>query len=303
MITPRSNRPSRNFRRLTPEQERDLFAVFRRGRQPNAKPVERARAKRAANTIADAVAGLAFRLAAQYSKNGRVEFDDLVAAGKLGIAEAMEQFDHTRGVRFSTFVQWNIRGNMLTLIQKHLGLSRWADRQVFLNLGRAERRLHLLGLSSDPGRVADAINRMARERGASWRYDVKADDVEYATHRIQGNDLPLDAPLDGGATVGDQFRIEADSPEDVAAHAEGEDQARRTVERALLRLTVRERRIIRERHLVPEPKTLERLGALMGVTRERVRQLEKRAMGKLSKAVKAFVKAPDNNAPNAIGAH
>jgi RNA polymerase sigma-32 factor len=145
-----------------------------------------------------------------------------------------------------------------------------AQRKIFFGLGRARRRIER------DGRPATA-EALARALG------VEREEIEAMTPRLAGRDMSLDAPrsIDDDREVGALLAQDAPSPEELVAGNEEEDTRKARLLDGLRVLDPRERAIIRARHMSPEPATLEALGKKFRVSRERVRQIEMRAISKL----------------------
>jgi RNA polymerase sigma-32 factor len=200
---------------------------------------------------------------------------DLIQEGNVGLMQAVQRFDPFQGVKLSSYAAYWIRAYVLKYLidnirMVRLGTTR-AQRKLFFRLNRERRELERQGFSAEPKLLAE-------------RLDVSEADVVDMQQRLAEADVSLDAPVgreDGGATFGDFVRASGAS-----AEAEvGDGELRRVfldhVKRFAGDLDERERRIIEERILAEEPRTLQELGDEFGVTRERVRQLEARLVKRL----------------------
>jgi len=203
---------------------------------------------------------------------GGLSLLDLVQHGNLGLMEAVERFDWRLGHRFSTYATWWIRQQIIRGIQNearavrlpvHVGESLVRARRAAGSL-RAE-----LGREPTPEEVARAM-------GPGWT-PGKVEEL----FRFGQEVLSLDVPYgeEGDTFFGDLIPdASAPSPQELA---EGED-LRRRVEEALSRLSEREAMVLKLRYgFLGKRHTLEEVGRLLGVTRERVRQIEGRALRKL----------------------
>jgi RNA polymerase sigma-32 factor len=200
---------------------------------------------------------------------------DLIQEGNVGLMQAVHRFDPFQGVKLSSYAAYWIRAYVLKYLidnirMVRLGTTR-AQRKLFFRLNRERRELERQGFSAEPKLLAE-------------RLDVTEADVEEMQQRLAEADVSLDAPVgreEGGATFGDFVRAADRSAED----AVGDEQLRRVfldhVKRFAESLDERERRIIEDRILAEEPRTLQELGDEFGVTRERVRQLEARLVKRL----------------------
>jgi len=208
---------------------------------------------------------------------------DLVQEGNLGLLQAVQRFDPEQGVKLASYAAYWIRAYILKYLidnirMVRLGSSR-AERKLFFRLNREKRELERQGFEAEPRLLAE-------------RLDVSEQDVLQMEQRLAESDISLDAPLGGG----DSDRSVADLVSGSSPSAEDEvgDQELRSVFLAKVKefaggLDERDRRIVDARILAEEPLTLQELGAEFGVTRERVRQLEARLVGRLRDYLKQNV--------------
>ena len=216
------------------------------------------------------------KVAMRYRKYG-VPVSDLIQEGNLGLIRAVEKFDPERGTRLISYAVWWIKA----YIQSHI-IQTWslvrigttqAQRRLFYKLPRA------LAAAGDEGEGSETrIERLAEELQA------RRSDVVLMMSALKGRDLSLDAPLDeegGGTTFVDRVQDRKPGPEAVTAEAEDVSVRRKLLAEAMACLGDRQREIIRLRHLGEESMTLREVGALLGISRERVRQLEALAIRRL----------------------
>ena len=214
---------------------------------------------------------LVLAYARRYVRSG-ICLEDLVAEGNLGLVEATRRFDPTRGTRFGTYAAWWVRAFVRRFAYANRRIvalpSTRNARKVIASLGRTQREL-AADLGETPTRedVADALG-------------VTSEDVEMVEVALGCRDVPV-FPAEA-----DPFLADArSSPEDEAAANEDADRNRAVVEKALCGLTARERHILTRRILDDDTATLAALGDDMGLSRERIRQIEKRAQEKLRVAL------------------
>jgi RNA polymerase sigma-32 factor len=217
--------------------------------------------------------GLVIRIATEFRHSGP-SMEDLIQEGNLGLTIAARRFDPGRATRLATYATYWIRACMLEhVVRSHgpvrIGTTR-SQRKIFFGLGRARRKLERGGAAPDSDSLAAVLG-------------VEREDIEAMTPRLTGRDVSLDAPRspDDRREMGGMLAEEGPSPEDVVAGCEENDTRKARLFEGLKVLDSRERAIIRARHMRQRPATLASLGKKFGISRERVRQLELRAKGKL----------------------
>ncbi len=217
-------------------------------------------------------------------RNYGLPMGDLVQEGNVGLMQAAARFDPERGVRFSTYAAWWIRSAMQDYILRNWSIVRTgttaAQKALFFNLRRLRARVEEVGA----GNLTEAGRRTVAEE-----LKVSEADVAAMETRLAAADQSLNAPLTETSEDSwqDFLSDERGTPEDTVMGSHDRDIRRQWLAAALDSLNSRERAIIRARRLQEESATLEELGADMGVSKERVRQLEHRAMSKLRSALEA----------------
>ncbi|MEW6631343.1 MAG: RNA polymerase factor sigma-32 [Pseudomonadota bacterium] len=208
---------------------------------------------------------------------------DLIQEGHVGLLEAAARFEPAREVRFSTYATWWIRASMQDYILRNWSIVRGgtssAQKALFFNLRRLRARL---------ANGAEPLSNASLYREVSAALGVPEADVAMMDSRLSAPDSSLNAPLadENGAAERMDFLVSEDPlPDEVVG--ETIDVERRAVwlRTALTALNDRELRIIEERRLSDEGATLESLGEQLGISKERVRQIEARAMEKLKLAL------------------
>lgn len=218
-------------------------------------------------------------------RNFGLSMSDLIQEGHVGLLEAAARFDPEREVRFSTYATWWIRASMQDYILRNWSIVRGgtssAQKALFFNLRRLRARLQRTGGATPTQEVY---------REVAQALHVSEADVALMDARLAGADTSLNAPLksDGNDPASEriEFLVCDDPPPDEVA-GESVDQERRAqwLHQALETLNWRELTILRERRLSEEGATLEALGTTLGISKERVRQIETRAMEKLRVAL------------------
>jgi RNA polymerase sigma-32 factor len=225
-------------------------------------------------------------------RNYGLPMPDLVQEGMVGLMQAAARFEPERDVRFSTYAAWWIRSAMQDFVLRNWSIVRTgttaAQKSLFFNLRRLRARIEGRKQQMDD---EDRLT-IAQE------LDVGVADVLAMEQRLSGTDQSLNAPVGfEGDSVGQDF-IADDRPTPEEALADGHDSSTRTrwIASSLAELSEREQIIIRERRLREEGSTLEELGRRLGISKERVRQIEHRALQKLKSALMRRVKDPADEA-------
>ena len=216
--------------------------------------------------------------------------NDLVQEGCLGLIQAADRFEPERDIRFSTYASWWIRSAMQDYILRNWSIVRTgttaAQKKLFFNL----RRLRSL-IGQDTGNDSAApISAETRSRVAE-QLGVKLHEVDYMESRLSGGDQSVNAPMgdESDSEWQDFLQDERPAP-DMAIMDLHDTQVRlRWLKEAMEGLSEREKLIIRERRLQEETVTLAVLGDQLGISKERVRQIEHQALGKLRKALVRLV--------------
>ena len=214
---------------------------------------------------------------------------DLIQEGVLGLLHAANRFEPERDVRFSTYASWWIRSSMQDFILRNWSIVRTgttaAQKSLFFNLRRLRSQIE--------EQSAEPFGQAGREMIAD-KLGVNIRDVEEMEGRLTIGDNSLNAPRseDGDDSWQDRLADERADPENSTQEMMDTSTRRQWIDQALGELNDRERIIIEERHLTDDSITLEALGQRFGVSKERVRQLENRALKKLGGFISSKVANP-----------
>jgi len=212
-------------------------------------------------------------LARRYEGYG-VSSEDLLGEGYLALVEAARRFDPDRGARFATYAAWWIRA--------HLRSHTLENRRIVSSPSTRAARKILGRLRSTERALAQKLGRPATREEVAAELGVKPKDVEMVQSSLAARDVALGV-REGGRTI--ELPDAAQTPEQRVAQQELRQFHGEAVRRALTRLDAREREIVERRMLHDDPDTLASLGERLGLSRERVRQLERRAQDKLRSAL------------------
>lgn len=222
-------------------------------------------------------------------RNYGLPMGDLIQEGNVGLMQAAARFEPDREVRFSTYASWWIRSAMQDYILRNWSIVRTgttaAQKALFFNLRRLRAKIGGAGETlSDDGRqwIANQL-------------DVALGDVKEMELRLSAADQSLNAPMRETSEEEwqDFLPDAAPNPEDVVIGLRDAATRSKWLAEAIGDLSPREQTIIRQRRLNEEAVTLEELGKELGVSKERVRQLEQRALNKLRMSI--LRKAQDKN--------
>jgi len=205
---------------------------------------------------------------------------DLIQEGHVGLLQAAARFEPERNVRFSTYATWWIRASVQDYILRNWSIVRGgtssAQKALFFNLRRLRARLAQTG---QPVTDSENFHEIATAIG------VSRDDVALMNSRLSGPDMSLNAPVmesEGSGSDRQDFLIcDKPLPDETVSTSIDTERRKSWLHAALSVLNERELRIVRERRLSEDGATLEALGKRLGISKERVRQIECRALEKL----------------------
>lgn len=263
---------------LTSEEEIVLAKTVEAGMRADALPEEKETAREAKKELADRNLRLVVSIAKKYLGRG-LQFLDLIQEGNLGLLKAVDKFDYTKGYKFSTYATWWIRQAITRAIADQARTIRVPVHMVetINKLNRISRQL-----LQENGREA-TNEELAKAMGVSL---AKIREVK----KIAQDPISLETPIGEkeDSHLGDFIEDhEAIAPDDAA----GSILLREQIEELLTGLTERERQVLELRFGLKDGKTrtLEEVGKYFDVTRERIRQIEGKALSKLKKTAKNLI--------------
>jgi RNA polymerase sigma-32 factor len=243
--------------RLSASEEIELFARLKTGD------------RRARERLVLSQLRYVIHIARKYRRSG-CPLPDLVQEGTLGLMEAIKRFNPDRGIRLSTFAMWWIRA----AIQDYVIRSRSIVRVATTPRHRSMFFSHAVSSERD-GLTLDVTRKVAKH------FNTTVEDVRAFAQRLRQPDLSLENPLAESGTLGDTLSDAAPDPEAALATKRERLDLVRRLRTSIPRLTRRERHILRRRFLSDKRDSLTKIGRDLGVSKERVRQLEIRALAKI----------------------
>jgi RNA polymerase sigma-32 factor len=244
--------------------------------------------ERALHELITAYLRLVVAMASRFRHYG-LPMSDLVQEGNVGLMQAAMRFEPEREVRFSTYAAWWIRSAMQDFVLRNWSIVRTgttsSQKSLFFNLRRLRARI---------GDIGDAVMSAESRARVAHALGVPEHDVDNMAARLSAPDRSLNAPLteDGEGEWQDLLADDVADPETETMNAHDSKARADLVHEAMGDLSERERLIIRERKLEEETVTLEALGARLGISKERVRQIEGNALEKLRRALIARIGDP-----------
>lgn len=242
------------------------------------------RCEKSLHRLVTAYMRLAVSMSYKFRKYG-LPMTDMTQEATVGLMKAAEKFDPDRGVRFSTYAVWWIKASIQDYVMRNWSLVRVgstsAQKSLFFNLRRVRARIE--NDTRSHGVEIDTVTlheQIAKEIGVSMR-DVKVMDA-----RMAGSDASLNATQatdEEGREWIETLEDDGAPTEEIVADKKDTATLRIWLADAMNRLNERERMIVVERKLSDEPRTLESLGDELGLSKERVRQLESAALTKMKK--------------------
>ncbi|MFT6076069.1 MAG: RNA polymerase sigma-32 factor [Yoonia sp.] len=246
------------------------------------------RDEQALHRLITAYMRLAISMASKFKRYG-APMNDLIQEASVGLMKAADKFDPDRGVRFSTYAVWWIKASIQDYVMRNWSMVRTgstsSQKSLFFNLRRVQARLEREATAE--GRTLD---RHVMRELIAIEVGVPLRDVEMMEGRLSGSDFSLNATQsaeDEGREWIDALEDDGPQASETVENSHDNDTLRQWLLTALSGLNDREQFIVRERKLRDDPRTLESLGTELGLSKERVRQLEAAAFGKMRKSLES----------------
>lgn len=259
-------RDVRRYQLLTPEEEQETAIQY----------FEKGDVNAAAKLVTSNLR-LVVKIAYDY-RHAYKNLMDIVQEGNIGLMQAVKKYDPYKGVKLSTYAAWWIRAYILRFILNNARLVKLgttqAQRKLFFNLKKEKAKLSAMGIEPTSEVVARHL-------------DVPQQEVIEMDRRLASGDISLDAPVkktdENSRSRIELLKSSSQLVDEVLADEEVESILTEKIHSFGKTLYGKEEKIFRERLISEDPKTLQELGNEFGVTRERVRQIEKRLQHKIKK--------------------
>jgi len=246
------------------------------------------RDEQALHRLVTAYMRLAISMASKFRRYG-APMNDLIQEAGLGLMKAADKFDPDRGVRFSTYAVWWIKASIQDYVMRNWSMVRTgstsSQKSLFFNMRRVQARLEREAAAS-----GEKLDKHQLRQMIATEVGVPLHDVEMMEGRLAGSDFSLNATQSTDEEGREWIETLEDENAQQSSLVEQEkdiDTLRDWLVTALSSLNEREQFIVRERKLRDDPRTLESLGNELGLSKERVRQLEAAAFGKMRKSLEA----------------
>lgn len=214
---------------------------------------------------------------------------DMIAEGNVGLMKAVQKFDPEKGFRLSTYALWWIKASITEYILRSWSMVRMgslsAQKRLFFSLRKTKERLNI----HDEGELSiEDAKKLEDEIGMS------AKEITDFNRRLMARDSSLNAPIGSEnetTELQDMLSSDSETPEESYGMDQIKNLQKKILQDAVNSFPEREQEIIQRRFLQHSPDTLEAIGESLGISRERVRQLEKRIFENLSNLVKEKVQS------------
>lgn len=235
---------------------------------------------RAEHALVEAHLRLVIKLASRFRNYGH-SLETLTSVGNVGLVQAAKKFDLQKGVRFTTYAKLWIEAELKVFVEREAAVVKVPKtkktKSAFFKAPRLRRELEAKGADEDT-----ILTEMSK------RFNIgKPEMSSLLAARAPATSLsaPVSSASDGSATVGDLIPDQGPTPEEILIDASEQDNNVRRLNDIIGEMNERESDILRSRRLVDEPMTFESLSARYSVSKERIRQIEVRAMEKVRRAL------------------
>jgi len=207
---------------------------------------------------------------------------ELISEGNIGLMQAVKKFDPDKGFRLATYAMWWIKAGIQEYVLRSWSLVKIgttaAQKKLFFNLKKLKQQIA-------PRQEGDLKNEQVEE--ISDRLGVKSEEVVSMNRRMMGSEKSLNEPIKSGEkSEWQDWVVDKNLDQELSMSQKQElDEKKSLLYEAMKVLNEREKKIIEERKLASEPKTLEELSKKYKISRERVRQIEIKAFEKLQKSM------------------
>lgn len=246
------------------------------------------RDEQALHRLITAYMRLAISMASKFRRYG-APMNDLIQEASLGLMKAADKFDPDRGVRFSTYAVWWIKASIQDYVMRNWSLVRTgstsSQKALFFNLRRVQAKLE-----REAAQRGEVLDQHQLRQMVAADVGVSLGDVEMMEGRLSGSDYSLNATQsndDDGREWIDALEDDGVQAAEAVEGSHDTDRLRDWLVAAMQSLNPRERFIVAERKLRDGGRTLESLGEELGLSKERVRQLEAAAFAKMRKNLEA----------------
>jgi len=250
------------YPRLTREEERELALRYRKFGDTEA-----------AYRLVTGNLRLVVRIASDYRRTF-LNILDLIQEGNLGLLQSVKKYDPLRGVPFSSYAAWWIRAYILKHLLDHWSIVKVgttnARRRLFFNLKKEKERLEREGITPGPRLLAET-------------FEASEKDVMDVGRALSERDVSLDAPVtqDSQRQVWETIPVAAESVDEAVAQSELREILKGKLDEFARGLKEKERYVLQHRLVAEDPVTLQAIGDHFGITREAVRLIEKKLIGKV----------------------
>ena len=223
-------------------------------------------------------------------KNYGIPINELVQEGNIGLMQAVEKFDLNKDVRFSTYSSWWIKAAMQSFILKN-----WSIVRIGTTAAQKSLFFKLKSIMTKIEKENNSTFNDYHQRKLADELGVKFKEIEDMKGRLSGSDQSLNATLSDNSELESQDLLidQRPSPEQNAIFTTDTKTISNLINEALNKLPDREKKIIGARQLSENTVTLQELGKELGISKERVRQLENRALSKLKLSLQSKVNKSD----------